>query len=508
MTKRFASLIFCWVQVFFWTAAGGASVREPAVAGLFYPGDPAVLSQTVTAYLREAAPPEGTRPVALVAPHAGYAYSGRICADALRQAADFDYDLIVILGTCHTAPGQTGISLYPGTGFRTPLGVAHIDGDVARRLAAENRDVAFDESPHLREHSIEVILPFVQTLFPGARILPAVVGPADRKTCEGFGETLAAVLHGKKALIIASSDLSHYPAYDDAAAADRKTLTALTTMDPVRFEAALRDLARRNIPGLVTPACGEAPLFAAMTAARRLGADSARVVRYANSGDAAGGDRDRVVGYAAVSFAAPADAPTGELRPGDVTETGDDAPFTPEEQKALLALARESIERYFDNGDPGPSRPSLPGLDRRRGVFVTLKIHGSLRGCIGEMGGDLPLAEGVPQMAIQAAFNDPRFSPLRRGELDLVEIEISVLTPFRRVAGPEAIVVGRDGVLLRKGVRQAVFLPQVAPEQGWDRDEMLSQLARKAGLPDDAWRSGAQFYTFQALVFGESEYRR
>lgn len=508
MTRRLTLSMLAGVLLLLAQAAAGApmdAVREPVAAGLFYPKEPATLSQTVNDLLRDAAPPRGGRPVILVAPHAGYTYSGRVCADALRQASGFDYDRIVILGTCHTATGRTPVSLYPGSGFRTPLGVARIDESTARRLAAENRAVSFDEIPHRREHSIEVILPFVQTLFPGKPILPAVVGPADRKACERFGKRLAEVLRGKKALIIASADLSHYPAYDDAVAADRKTLGALTTRDPEQFEAALRSTERVGIHGLVTPACGEAPILAAMTAARLLGAERAEVIRYANSGDIPGADRDRVVGYAAVSFTAA--TPAGKAD-APAPEADAEPPLSPAARKALLALARGTLEGHFMGQAPGPPPASPPELRWRRGVFVTLTIRGHLRGCIGEMGGELPLAEAVPRMALQAAFNDPRFAPLGREELDAVAIEISVLTPFRRVPNPEAIVVGRDGVLLKKGSRQAVFLPQVAPEQGWGRDEMLSQLSLKAGLPEDAWRSGAEFFTFQAQVFSEAEHGR
>ena len=150
-------------------------------------------------------------------------------------------------------------------------------------------------------------------------------------------------------------------------------------------------------------------------------------------------------------------------------------------------------------------RGMSPAAMERRGVFVTLKKHGELRGCIGRMVPDRPLATLVGAMALQAAFEDPRFRPVTLDEVPKLEVEISVLTPMKPVLGPSEIVVGRDGVLLQKGGRSAVFLPQVAPEQGWQRDEMLDNLARKAGLPDKAWREGARFSTFQALVFSEAE---
>jgi AmmeMemoRadiSam system protein A len=173
----------------------------------------------------------------------------------------------------------------------------------------------------------------------------------------------------------------------------------------------------------------------------------------------------------------------------------------------LLALARETIRRYLDNGTTPLARGFPPVAERLQGAFVTLNEHGELRGCIGHMAEDRPLAQVVGAMALAAALEDPRFSPVAAREVPGLEIEISVLTPMQRVAGPEAIVLGRDGVVLRKDGRSAVFLPQVAGEQGWDRPTMLQHLAAKAGLDTDAWQSGAEFLTFQAIVFRESEFR-
>jgi len=146
-------------------------------------------------------------------------------------------------------------------------------------------------------------------------------------------------------------------------------------------------------------------------------------------------------------------------------------------------------------------------LYARQGAFVTLKRHGELRGCIGHMENDLPLGQVVGHMALQAAFNDRRFSPLKFAELEAIEIEVSVLTPFQRIDGPGRIIIGRDGVMLQKAGRSAVFLPQVAPEQGWGLDDMLAQLSRKAGLSPSAWKEGASLYIFQAQVFSESSPR-
>jgi len=182
-------------------------------------------------------------------------------------------------------------------------------------------------------------------------------------------------------------------------------------------------------------------------------------------------------------------------------------PPTPADKKRMLALARETIRRSLDTGMVPLARGFSPSLERPQGVFVTLRRRGALRGCIGQMTPDRPLRVLVGSMALAAAFEDPRFEKVKPGELKDLDVEISVLTPFKEVAGPQAIVVGRDGVLLQRGGRSAVFLPQVATEEHWTRDEMLDNLCLKGGMTAGCWRSGARLSTFQADVFKEGDFK-
>jgi AmmeMemoRadiSam system protein B len=280
------------------------AVRPPAVAGTFYPAEPRRLESAVRDLLTHALPPRGVRPIALIVPHAGYAFSGLIAADGWRQAEGHRYDLTVLLGTNHTAGYFTGVSVFIGSGFRTPLGVVQVDERSASGLLAADRDCSSDPAPHEREHSIEVQLPFVQAVLPGVPILPVIVSDEDPHLCARLGVALANVLADRRALIVASSDLSHFPSYEDAAAADRAVLGAMARLDPDGLCETIGREERAGRRGLDTCACGLAPVLAAMSTARTLGATRGTVVSHASSGDAPPGDRARVVGYGSILFTA------------------------------------------------------------------------------------------------------------------------------------------------------------------------------------------------------------
>jgi AmmeMemoRadiSam system protein B/AmmeMemoRadiSam system protein A len=481
-------------------------IRRPAVAGKFYPEAESKLRPAIEKYLQNAVPARVKNPVAIIVPHAGYIFSGQICADGFKQASRRQYDVVVILGTNHTNPYFRKISVYPGGGFLTPLGTAAIDKGLAAALTEANPDCTPDKSLHGQEHSIEVVVPFVQVLFPKAKIVPVIVGTADVDMCVRFGKTLAEALKGKNALIVASSDLSHYPSAKDAASVDGKILQAMTGLDPAALNSAIEAQMNLRIPNLDTCACGEAPILAAMAAAKALGATHGEIISYANSGDASIGERSRVVGYGAVVMTIGKDNNLSEKKE-QRSRKPVDVSLEPSDKKALLAFARESISRLLLTETLPLARGFSPRLQQPRGVFVTLKKKGELRGCIGRIVADEPLCKLAGAMAVQSALNDRRFRPVTADELGDIEIEISVLTPPKRISGAGEIVVGRDGVILYKDGYSAVFLPQVAIEQGWSREEMLDHLCLKAGLTAGSWRQGAELSTFQAVVFGEAEFK-
>jgi len=460
-------------------------IRRPAVAGSWYPGDPDELTAMVDEMLAAVQPVDGA-PIGLIVPHAGYAYSGPVAAVGFRQLENGDYDVAVIIGADHQSPISHPISVWAEGGFETPLGVVPVDVELAGALIAADPRITFDAAAHEGEHPIEIELPFLQRVCPGCSIVPVLMGADDEETVQVLTDALLAALPGRQAVVIASSDLSHYPSYDDALRVDGATLAAIETGDPARVRETTDALMAEGVPNLLTCACSRGPILVTMRVAQGLGADTVTVLRYANSGDSPSGDRTQVVGYGAVMF--------WHYGPPDLTEA---------QQETLLELARRTIEEDLRTGHVPDAGIDDPALARRCGAFVTLKERGELRGCIGHIRADEPLYRAVQEMAVAAAMEDPRFPPLTPDELPSVTVEISVLSPFRRVTDLSQIEVGKHGLLIQKQGHQGIFLPQVPVEQGWGREEYLENLCKKAGLSAGCWREGATLYTFTALVFGE-----
>ncbi|MDP4173363.1 MAG: AmmeMemoRadiSam system protein B [Bacteroidota bacterium] len=488
-------------------------VRKPVFAGEFYPSDPKVLNNTLKTFFAQAKTPVLKNVLAIVIPHAGYIFSGQIAADALNQIKNNSYDLIVILGTNHTSADFTGISIYPKGAFGTPIGNADIDEQTASALLKKDPSFTTDLSVHAKEHSIEVQVPFIKYLFPETKILPIIVSGSSPEIYTKLANALSSILKNKKALIVASSDLSHYPNFDDALKTDRKTLKTITTLNLNEIGSEMRSQLDKKVANLLTCACGEAPVLAAIATAKDLGAKQGTIISYSNSGYNPVGDISKVVGYGAVAIC-------GSNTTGTNTSTSDGESNVPiignlEEQatysltskdkEELLTYSRSTLAQFFwTQTVPIPRGGNTPLMKIKRGAFVTLKLNGELRGCIGHMAEDIPIYATIGSMTLNAAFKDNRFDPLSPVELPKIRIEISVLTPFRRIGSADDIQLGRDGVLLKKGNYQAVFLPQVATETGWNKQTFLDQLSLKAGLNKGDWKE-AELYTFQADIFSEKE---
>lgn len=461
-------------------------VRKSVIAGTWYPGNPETLKKEIRRYLGKASPevPSGTLK-GLVVPHAGYIYSGWVAAYAYKLLESNPYRRIIIVAPSHHAYFQ-GASVYTPGGYETPLGIAPLDKELIEELLKTSPVVKDLPEAHLKEHSLEIQLPFLQVVLENNFLLtPIIMGLQTYETCEALGKALSTVLKDKKdALLIASSDLSHYHSEKDAHLLDKRAADRIASFDPVGlFE---------DIKNGRCEACGAGPIISVMIACRELGASKATILKYATSADVTG-DRSAVVGYLAAAFID---------NPGHGKKVGVDLGLSEEEKKTLKELAYNTIKAKLE-GKPLPTIQNPKGkLLERRGAFVTIHKNGQLRGCIGYVEGLRPLWETVRDMAIQAAFHDPRFPPLSAAELPFIDIEISVLTPLERLKDISDIEIGKHGLVVRRGFYSGLLLPQVAAEYGWSRETFLEWTCRKAGLPPDAWKSNdTEIYIFSADVF-------
>jgi AmmeMemoRadiSam system protein A/AmmeMemoRadiSam system protein B len=437
-----------------------------------------------------------------------------VAAFAFRQIEGLEYDTVVVIGDTHTGRGTAPIAVWARGAYETPLGAVPVDEEVAAALLAADSRILFDRDGHESEHPVENQIPFLQRVVGSDfKVVPIVLHDDSLETAEVLSQALVEALADRKALIVASTDLAHWPAYDDARASDAAMLAAIETMDPQALLDADREWMSKGIPDLATTMCSKGSVLTAMLAAPQLGANQVTVLKYANSGDVPVGDRSQVVGYGAVMFwqgkgnrsaERSRRSPTNSVMPTPPGPVAEALPLSAEDKEELLAMARQTIVHFLETGAFPHFAVTQPVLFQERGAFVTLKKHGELRGCIGHLIGDKPLYLIVQNVAVSAAVADQRFPPVTEEELSDLEIEISVLSPLEQVESVDQIQVGRHGVIIRRGLQQAVYLPQVAPEQGWGREEMLENLCLKAGLSKDAWKKeGTRFYVFTAEVFEE-----
>jgi len=484
-------------------------VRQAVKAGQFYDADAAALSARIDGFLAAASGAEAPAPDrirAIIVPHAGYVYSGAVAGRAYRLVRGGDIETVVILGPSHYV-GFEGASIYPEGGFETPLGVAAVDAPAAKALIKAS-GFAFVPEAHAQEHSLEVQVPFIQKVLPKAKIVPIVLGVPSEKTVRALAAALDKVFKGAKVLVVASTDMSHFLARPEAGVLDKSTMELVRDQ---QVPALLRKLERNeNI------LCGGAAVVTALLYAQKQGNAAVRVLAYADSSEA-GGPADRVVGYFAAAVTAGSAggdmAPTGTAaargpllsEPGPASEPQSNFALTAEDKKELLKLARRSVELYVYDKKLVDYATENPNLKAPRGAFVTLTEGGTLRGCIGFTEPRFPLYETVMQAAIYAATEDPRFRAVNSPELNRLDYEISVLTPLSKVENPALVEVGRHGLVVAKDGKRGLLLPQVAVENRWNREVFLRQTCLKAGLPADAWRQGAEIYSFEAIVFREEK---
>lgn len=470
------------------------------LAGQWYTADRAALTAEIQGYLDKAAPPTLDHVIALIQPHAGYRYSGQTAAYGMKLIAGKPYKRVIVMGPSHRVPMENVASVPDATAYATPLGETPLDTEFIARL---KEHPCFQTIPYAddEEHSVQIHLPLLQHVLGKFQLVPIVVGALDTATARAMADILRGLID-ETTLIVASSDFTHYGPNYDYVPFHEDVPAQLEKLD----KGACAQIEKKDLDGFVTylnetgaTVCGRAPIGILLAL---LPADAAaQVLHYDTSGQLTG-DFTNSVSYYSIAF-------TGKWEKGDSTPPAAAANALDQKDKdLLLSLARKTIAYALEHRK-APDIEELgveitPNMRQIRGAFVTLEENGELRGCIGDIFPSRPLFKSVLMNAINAAFNDRRFVPLQPEELEKIHIEISALTPPAAIDSYERIVLGRDGVVLTKAGQSAVFLPQVAPEQGWDRDTMLNHLARKAGLEEDAWREGASFQTFQADVFEEA----
>ena len=461
-------------------------VRPATQAGRFYESDARLLGHEVDSLLARHAQRTGDEDVAaLIVPHAGYYFSGNVAASAYaRLHPEKKYKRIFLLGPSHHE-WLDGASVNGEVDYyATPLGNVKVDRETAHQLIQADSVFSYQPKAHDREHCLEVQLPFLQRhLGEVPPIVPIIISTNDFSKLKRMAEVLKPWFTDENLFII-SSDFSHYPSYTDACEVDAKTGEAVASGDVEQFIATIEANARSGKRNLATSACGEFPIITLMLMLN--GQYQVKHIMYQNSGDIGDHDHSRVVGYH--SFAV-------------VRKSG--FSLSDEEKDMLKKIAYESIKDSLDGKNIAqPALNSkLSALNCKCGAFVSLHKQGRLRGCIGHFGEDVPLHEIVAEMARAAAFEDPRFPPVHREELGDIDIEISVLTPMRRIQSLDEFQLHKHGIYIRKGYRSGTFLPQVADEVNWTKEEFVGHCSQdKAGLGWDGWRD-AELYVYEAIVF-------
>jgi hypothetical protein len=502
-----------------------ARTRPPALAGSWYPEGRARLLAGAHFLMRigAAAPALPAKPVALVVPHAGWSYSGLAAATAFGRLKPGDFERVVVVAPSHQASFR-GYDLDDATAYRTPLGdIPLCDGALAALQGADARVAA---TVGEREHAVEIELPFLQAALGRFCLVPVLVGDTDASLERAFAERLATLDDGRT-LFVFSSDFSHYgprfdyqpfgpvapPVLQKVRAMNDRAAALLAGVDAKAFRDYLRETGNTI--------CGRNGLATMLELLPRIAPHAAAVplAHYA-SGELPGMQDDSSVSYLAMAFLreAPAGASLGP--PLVAVPRLEDAPpqtpsLDPAEGERLVRLARAALTtHFFERDDLGRELAAWPRgaeRERRQGVFVTLnrkdpdeiRTRGRLRGCIGQPEPQFPLYYGTVQAALDAALRDPRFEPVAAAELPRIEVEVTVLSPRKPVASWREIRLGTHGIVLQKGDKSALFLPQVAPEQGWTLEQALTALSEKAGLPPDGWKEGARFSVFTGQVFEE-----
>lgn len=471
------------------------------LAGDWYPDSEQAVTEQIDEYLSQVSEEPLEKVCALILPHAGYRWSGPTAAYGLQQIRNRSFDRVVVIGPSHRVAMENVASVPDFTHYATPLGQTPLDREflVELRKHPEFQSVS---AVHEGEHSVQIELPLLQHVLHDFRFVPIVVGDLDRPTMRKMGRILGALVDSRT-LVVASSDFTHYGADFGYVPFQDDVPKRLKELD----DGAIKQVCNKDLDGLFDhiektgdTICGRCAIGVLLS---MLPDDAVvHMLHYDTSGRALD-DYSSSVSYCAFAV-------TGQWPETDrAASTAESHGLTANDQTRLLRLARATLTHMLADKEM-PTAEQLgsqvtPAMTQVRGAFVTLHEDGRLRGCIGEITPTRPVYKAVMAQAVNAGLHDYRFPPVEPSELDRIDFEISVLTPAHSVASSSEIILGTHGIILKKAGHSAVFLPQVATEQGWDLATTLTHLSQKAGLPADAWQEGASFEVFEAIVFGEGE---
>lgn len=471
--------------------------RPPVAAGRFYSAHAEKLESEIENMIGEVQSltqieiPPGEEILALIAPHAGYVFSGLVAVSAFMLLKDLKpRKKVFLIGSSHHTDFN-GASIYNVGNYITPFGKVRVDTELSTEIIEKSNVFEFVQAAHAHEHSLEVMLPFLQYFWKDEfEIIPIIIATHQKDVCKIIAHELQAYFTLEN-LFVVSTDLSHYPSYNNATNTDKFTVDAVLTGNPEKLFEQISANSMKGIPNLSTSMCGWTSVATLMYLSEKIKNTKYYPVLYQNSGDASiYGDKDRVVGYQSFLLTQKAETNGFELSKSDKSD--------------LLNLARQTIKYYFEKSEKLSFKDNCysPALNKNYGAFVSIYLNGDLRGCIGRLhAGNLPLYETVSEMSVSAAFFDSRFSPLTIDEFTDIKIEISVLTPLVKISSTDEIEMGKHGIYLKKDYRSGTFLPQVAQKTNWTKEEFLGHCARdKAGLGWDGWKE-AEIYTYQAFVF-------
>lgn len=479
-------LFFCFLISLFSCSQliyGVPDVKKASVVGTFYPYDKDELQKTIKAFLDEVQEDNQISNATiwgLVVPHAGYDYSGKVAAHAYKQIRDKNYKTVIILGTSHYSHFG-GAVIYPRGKWETPLGIIQVDTNVASKIQKTATFLKTYTNPFIPEHSIETQLPFLQMSLGNFKIVPILFGQMVKdEEYKAIASTLSTLIKESpgEILLIASTDLSHYHEYTRAKIMDHIAIKNITTLDSEKLKV---NLEQRNCE-----MCSSSAIITLLMVADHFPSKT-HLIYYANSGDTTG-KKDSVVGYTAIAFSL--------MQNANLLNTS--------EQKTLLKIARKTLEKYIRNKVVVDYDIVDDRLKEKLGLFVTLKKNNELRGCIGIITPEKSIIDALIEMTITAATRDFRFPKVTPDELSDIKIEVSILSPLKKIENINEIEIGRHGLYLCNGIRCGILLPQVAIENNWDRDKLLEMVSLKAGLHPSAWKDkNSEIYTFTAQVFSE-----